>query len=247
MKATLVASALLLSAVASAFPARRAAPRINLKLEISDDSGDEFTTQDIPFGQRFSTANNRQLSSGTSVSVNGADGVGPAAITCKAFGGNDQVLATFGENTVKFAQEPVPISAFDCELTSPSSSTTTSASSTTTSTSSTSTVTSSGVVLPPIGTGSNLGGFANIQLDIDPDTTIQQEIAIGVKVTTAEVPRLATGIDAILQGATGVVDPNAISCQAFDEADKPLGGPFTTEEEAVFGAQPVQIGAFLCQ
>lgn len=254
MKYTLVTSTILFSTLAFALPTMksRTDQTVNIKLETSDDSADEFTTQDIPLGVKFYTSQNPQLTMGTSVSVNGAPAsINQVAISCTIFGSGDHILGVFGPNTFKFSQEPVAISAIDCEITSSSSGgnpTSTVSVLSPVGTDSAVPINNPGTVLPPLGTGSNLGGFANIQLDIDSETTIQQQIAIGVEVSTKDVPRLAKGIDAILQGATGVLNESAITCQAL-AGGKPVGGPFTTAVEAKFTGdmnKPVAIDAIVC-
>ncbi len=91
--------------------------------------------------------------------------------------------------------------------------------------------------------------FVNIQLETEADTFVQEAIPLGQRVSTASNKRLASGIDAEIQGVSGLSDASGVSCQAFDSTGKPLGAPFTINTNARFSNdnQPVQIAAYECQ
>ncbi|KAI9702941.1 MAG: hypothetical protein M1836_008155 [Candelina mexicana] len=88
----------------------------------------------------------------------------------------------------------------------------------------------------------------NIELEIESDTFIQDTVPFNVLFKTANNRRLASGLDATIQGTKGIPDDSKVACQAFDANNKPLGGPFTKENEATFSTngQAVPIAAYLC-
>lgn len=80
---------------------------------------------------------------------------------------------------------------------------------------------------------------ARIQLEIEPDTFVQDEIPLDVRFSTENNPRIDSGISA------SVVSPDGVECQAFDANGDPLGPPFG-EEPVQFADMPVAISAYFC-
>lgn len=80
---------------------------------------------------------------------------------------------------------------------------------------------------------------ARIELEIEPDTFVQDDVPLDVLFSTADNPRLDSGISA------RVVSPDGVECQAFDDNENPLGPPFG-EEPVQFSDTLVAIGAYFC-
>jgi hypothetical protein len=156
MKASII-SALVLSGFAVAAPlSSRQGQTARIELEIESDT---FVQDEVPLDVLFNTVDNPRLAEGISASV-----VSPDGVHCQAFDANQQPLgAPFGSSAVRFAQDPVAIGAYFCSARS---------------------------------RGDNSGdsrvddkmsaaqGQARIQLETSSDTFVQEEIPIGVKVST---------------------------------------------------------------
>lgn len=155
MKASII-SAIALASVATAAPlVTRQAQAARIELEIESDT---FIQGEIPLNVAFRTTENPRLARGISASV-----VTPDGVRCQAFDVNEQPLgAPFGDVAVQFSDEPVEILGYICKAGG-----------------------NNDDAQDDVNDNVEVGqGQARIQLEVESDTFVQEEIPVGVEVST---------------------------------------------------------------